>query len=273
MLTRPMTLIATALLWAAAATGVTAHEFWMEPLDSHPPVGSRIEVATFVGVAFDGEELANFPNMQRVVDLNLAGQQVPVSGPVSQKPALLADALGDGLHVLRYQSRDFQVTYQEFAKFEKFVTEEALRPDVMEQHRARGLPEENLREIYFRYSKTLIDVGSGQGSDSYLGMPFELVALTNPYADPAPQTVDMELRFGGEPQPHAAIHVFRRAPDGTVSDFRLRSDDQGRFSVPAADKGYYLINAIHILEASDRMQYLLGASWQSLWASMTYDVE
>ena len=271
-LTQSKSLLVASVLWAGAANGLSAHEFWMEPVDSHVPVGTTLMVNTTIGVAFAGDLLANFPSMQKTVDLNFNGQSVAVSGPVSQQPALQAPTLGDGLHVMRYQSRDFQVTYQDFQKFVSFL-KEAERPDILDLHRARGLPEENLREVYFRYSKTLIDVGSGQGSDSFLGMPFELVALTNPYADPAPQAIELELRFLEQPQPKAAIHVFRRAPDGTISNFRLRTDDQGRFTVPATDKGYYLINAIHILEASERMKFLLGASWQSLWASMTYDIE
>ena len=64
--------------------------------------------------------------------------------------------------------------------------------------------------------------------------------------------------------------MFRRAPDGEIELRRLRTDAAGRVQVPRAP-GFHLVNAVYLAEASPRMQMFLGAAWQSLWASLTYD--
>ena len=100
-------------------------------------------------------------------------------------------------------------------------------------------------------------------------MPLELVALTNPYAEPAPDAVRLELRFRGEPLAGGRVKAFHRAPDGAVEVTRLVTDADGLVSVPTAP-GLTLVNAVVLDRASPRMQTFLGASWQSLWASITY---
>jgi len=254
-----------------AAAPAVGHEFWIEPVQAKVAAGAPIKALTYVGSEFEGDELPNFPSMQRVVDVTLGDMTVPIGGPELQKPALQTPSLGDGLHVLRYQSRDYQLSYESYDKFLAFL-DEAQRPELAAEHDARGLPRDGIREVYFRYAKSLVAVGSGAGSDRFMGMPFELVALTNPYTQ-ALGDMQFELRFLEEPLPDAALHVFHRAPDGTIDNIRLRSDATGVVTVPSANPGFYMVNAIQILPSSPRMQNLLGASWQSLWASLTYAVE
>lgn len=127
-----------------------------------------------------------------------------------------------------------------------------------------GLPCDPIREVHFRYAKELMAAGSAAGADSYLGMPWELVAQDNPLTGAQGSALRIELRFKGEPAPDEAVHVFIRAPDGTAANQRLRTDAAGVATVAYAGPGPYMVNAIHILPASRRIQALLGATWQSL---------
>lgn len=254
------------------ASGANAHEFWIEPVASRVAVGAPLVARTFIGSEFEGEELGNHPSMQVVFDVTLGDRTQPLGGEDGQVPAIDAPSLGEGLHVLRYQSRDFQLTYESYDDFLKFLAE-ADRMDVARTHDARGLAREDIREVYFRYAKSLVAVGDGAGSDRFLGMPWELVALTNPYTSAPGAPMRFEVRFKDKPLPDAALHVFIRTKDGTISDLRVRSDADGVATVPSQVKGTYMVNAIRVLPASERMQRLLGASWQSLWASSTYVVE
>ncbi|MFN3311969.1 MAG: DUF4198 domain-containing protein [Hyphomonas sp.] len=249
-----------------------AHEFWLEPVAPRVASGGDIAVRARIGEMFEGHEVRNFASMQRIVDLTLGDITVPVQGEEMQSPAFQARSLGDGLHVLRYQSRDNQLTYDDYKKFTDFLVE-ADRLDLIEAHDARGLSRENIREVYFRYAKTLIAVGSGEGDDKYLGMPLELVALTNPYAGLGDNPMRFQLRFLDAPQADAALHVFIRPAAGDVVSLKLRTNANGEVEVPTDIAGSYMVNAIHVLPASPRMEMLLGAAWQSLWASSTYAVE
>jgi hypothetical protein len=182
-----------------------------------------------------------------------------------------AQTLGEGLHVLRFQSANYQVSYPTFEKFEVFLDEWDL-DWTRAEHAARDFPREDIREVYFRYAKALVAVGGGDGADRALGMPIELVALDNPYLAEPGDMLEIELRFLDAPLTDGRVKHFHRAPDGTVEVTRLRSDAAGRIRILAAP-GFHLINAVHLDVASERMQMFLGAAWQSLWASLTYGVE
>lgn len=256
----------------AAATGpapAIAHEFWLEPLQFQLDPGDRLVANTLVGQKLDGEILGYYPDSTVAFDLTHGDVVLPVTGEYEQVPAADVRLLGDGLHVLRFQSVSYQLTYDTLADFAKFVGEWRL-DGALEQHAAEGFANEDIREVYFRYAKALIDVGDGAGQDRAFGMPLEWVALNNPYE--GPETVELELRFLGEPRAGASVKVFRRAPDGEVSVTNGRTGPDGRIRVPA-EPGFFLVNAVHLELASPRMEEILGASWQSLWASTTYALE
>jgi cobalt/nickel transport protein len=271
---RSVAAIAAGLALAVMPGGTgrpAAHEFWLEPVDFHPARSDRLVADGWVGQDLDGEKLGYFPESTVHFDLARGAESAAVTGQPGQVPAVDLPLAGDGLHVLRFQSANYQVTYPTLAKFEAFL-EEWDQTWALQARADRDLPAENIREVYFRYAKALIDVGSGDGADPGFGMPLELVALTNPYAEPAAVAVELELRFKGAPLPGATVKVFRRGQQGGVEVRRMKTDASGRVSVPS-NPGFHLVNAVHLAEASPRMQMFLGASWQSLWASITYDVE
>ena len=259
-------------LAALAAVGAaSAHEFWLEPRDFHLAPQERLVADAMVGQTLEGEVLGYYPDATVHLDLTHGGETRPVTGAYEQIPAVDTPLLGDGLHILRFQSANYQVTYEAFADFAKFV-DEWDQDWALEAHAANGFPTRDIREVFFRYAKALIDVGDGEGEDRALGMPLELVALTNPYAEPAPDAVRLELRLLGEPLAGGRVKVFHRAPDGAVEVTPLETDAEGLVSVPTAP-GFTLVNAVVLDRASPRMRTFLGASWQSLWASITYDIE
>lgn len=261
----PLAALVAAMLMLAAPP-ISAHEFWIEPEEFRVSADQPIVARTLIGSHFIGEELFNYSEMQRNVDVSLDDASQLITGPEEQSPALQTPPLGQGLHVLRYESTNFQVTYDSYADWVLFLLE-AQRTDLMAQQTDR----DDIREVYFRYAKSLVAVGEVQGQDQFLGMPLELVALTNPYLDD-PDQVHLRVYFRSEPAPDAAVHVFIRDPDGAVSNLRLRTDPQGEVALPTTTPGTYMVNAIQVLPASARMQAMLGADWQSLWASMTYEI-
>lgn len=265
--------LAAALVSVGLVVGApgAAHEFWLEPEVFRLEPGQRLVARGFVGETLTGEELGYYPEATEALDLTLGAQTVPVTGAPAQVPAVDVQTLGEGLHVLRFQSANYQVSYPTFEKFEVFLDEWDF-DWARTEHVARDFPRENIREVYFRYAKALVSVGEGEGTDRALGMPIELVALDNPYLAEAGDVLEFELRFLDAPLADGRVKHFHRAPDGTVEMTRLRSDAAGRIRVPAAP-GFHLINAVHLDLASERMQMFLGAAWQSLWASLTYAVE
>lgn len=259
------------LLGVLAGPPAVAHEFWLEPKDFRIAPEDPLVARGLVGQTLEGEELGYFPESTVLLDLTRGPETVAITGEPEQVPAVDTVPLGPGLHVLRFQSANYQVSYLNFDEFAEFIDEWEL-DWALAEHAARGFPEEDIREVYFRYAKALVAVGEGEGSDRALGMPLELVALDNPYTASDSDTIEVQLIFDGAALADGRVKHFHRAPDGEVEVTRLRSDADGRVTV-LATPGFHLINAVYLDLASPRMQMFLGASWQSLWASLTYGTE
>lgn len=251
-------------LWAAP---LLAHEFWIAPDAYSVEPETTIKGELIQGENFAGRSMPYHPRRFHRFDLRHADELVPIKGRDGDDPALKAEPLGDGLHVVIHQSKLALVTYDTFGDFRDFLESKRLDWGI-DAHRARNLPDKDVREAYFRYAKALIGVGSAKGQDQAEGLPFELVALTNPYTEP--QTLRVRLLFKDEPYPDADLHVFHRS-DGAVAESWYRTDANGEAEIPLS-AGAYLLNAVHLQEASERMTAIFGAVWQTLWASMTFEV-
>ena len=266
-----MRLTLTALLWLTTALPALSHEFWLEPEAASVAVDERVNVRIFIGSDFLGEELGNFPSMQESVDLFVQRQRYKIAGRMGDLPAFTFQPEAPGLHILRYQSIGNLVTYDSYDKYLAFL-KEAQREDLAAEHDARGLSRDGITEVFTRFAKSLIAVGDGAGDDLFTGMPFELVAQETPYQRDG-DAVTFALLLGGEPLPDAALHLFLRKPDGSIDEsVRLRSDAQGLVEVPVQQPGFYMLNAIQIFPATAEMEAQQGASWQSLWASSTFQI-
>ena len=267
-----MRLALPALLWLTTALPALAHEFWLEPEAAIVTPDQRVNIRIFIGSDFLGEEMGNLPSLQESVDLFVQGQRSKIAGRMGDLPAFTFQPEVPGLHILRYQSIGNLVTYDSYDQYLRFL-KEAQRQDLAAAHDARGLSRDGITEVFVRYAKGLIAVGDGAGPDLFTGMPFELVARENPYQRDG-DAVTFALLLGGEPAPDAALHLFIRKPDGSIDEtIRLRSDAQGLVEVPTQQPGFYLLNAIQILPATAEMEAQKGASWQSLWASSTFEIK
>ena len=269
-MTRPRLLAKIASL-AFFALPAAAHEFWVQPLDYAVDVGEPIQGVLKNGDMFKGPTypyLDEWFSRFEVIDRKGA---TPVIGRRGDSPALNFKTERGGLHIVAYASTMYSLTYANFEKFAFFVRSKKL-DWVLDAHAARGLPDK-VKETYSRYPKALVKVGSGAGRDRLVGMPFELVAEINPYSDAAKDGVRVRLYYEGEPYPGADVQIFHRPGDGeeVVKD-HVTTDATGRAVIPAFDGGPFLINATMIREPRAEGA-AKGAMWESLWASMTYEVE
>lgn len=248
-----------------------AHEFWIEPLDYTVDVGGQMQARLKNGETFTGSTYPYLDEIFTRFDLATRAGVEPVAGRRGDDPAVNVTAQTGGLHTIVYSSRMYTVTYNSFEKFETFVRGKKL-DRVLEEHAARGLPTDRVVESYYRYPKSLVKVGSGAGRDRAYGLPFELVAEINPYTAAAQDGVRVRLLYLGEPHPGADIQIFHY-PTGSerAEKAHATTDRTGRATIPAFDGGPFLINAVHIRKPRPEGR-AKGAVWESLWASMTYEL-
>lgn len=255
-----------------SVSAVTAHEYWLEPLDYTPSASEIVAANVRVGQDFKGDAIPFIPQMvvqYRVYDSQ--GMREP-GGDVGDRPALQVEARQSGLMIMAYQSSVSRTTFNDLEKFQSYLEFEGI-PEFFEQHRARGLPDEGFAELYSRFPKTLIDVdGTGVGTDQVVGLRAELVALDNPYALSAGDGVRVQLFWEGEVQADRQIKVFAKPINeraGELEVVDLRTNAQGVVKIPLQANTRYLLSSVKLIgvepvQADD-------AVWESFWASMTFE--
>lgn len=258
----------SALMLMYSTPSAHAHEFWLMPEQFTVEAGQLMRVDLRNGEMMKGASLPYLPGDVTRFDVVTAGSAIPVVSRIGDQPALAMPAPAEGLAVVVLETKDRTVTYDDFAKFTRFVTHKAA-PDVQVQHSARGLPQTGFTERYRRYTKSLIAVGSGAGADRAMGLRIEIVALANPYTDDVSAGLPLKVLLDGQPHAGAQIELFAQTTGGVVTVSMHVTDANGVAVVPAQRGKFYLADTVDIF-ALPNNSVIAGSVWHSDWASMTY---
>jgi len=168
-------------------------------------------------------------------------------------------------------------------RFEAYLREEGLDEVIEARANARRSDHPGL-ERFSRYAKSLIfpsntarltdgDPALAGGTDDLydreLGLPLELVLETNdnaplPPRENTPMTIRLRLR--GEPLEGALVRM--EPTSGSTDWMTARSGSDGRVEFTPTESGHWMIGAV-FMEPSPPGT---GARWDSLWASLTFEV-
>lgn len=157
----------------------------------------------------------------------------------------------------------FRLTHDDWPAFLRYLDLEGLQ-DVEAEHRRRGLPETGFAERHTRHARALIQVGAPRPTDvdRPSGLPFELVAEGNPFL-PGATTLTVRLTRDGAPVGDHQITLFHGADPAVRSS--VRTDGQGRATIPLAGGGTCLLNAVVLDPVED-----VPVAWESQWASLAW---
>ncbi|NKB28726.1 MAG: DUF4198 domain-containing protein [Rhodobacteraceae bacterium] len=255
----PVRILAASVLMALSISVADGHEFWIDAHDWQVDTGDRIVADLVNGQQFQGVKYAYFPPNFRRFDVALGDGVTPVNGRLGDRPAADLAAPGEGLVTLIHQTTDNTVNYSEWEKFVSFV-----------EHKDAAW----VVEAYSRYAKGLIAVGAGDGSDRSRGLEIEIIALANPYTDDLSAGLPVVVAYKGAPRVDAQVEVFERptgdAPE--VAVFTLRTDQAGQALIPVKPGHAYLLDSVVLREPSEALADEKNAVWESLWASLTFEV-
>ncbi|KJZ20164.1 DUF4198 domain-containing protein [Loktanella sp. S4079] len=260
-----------AFLFSVIAMPAVAHEFWLEPIAYQIDPDGSLEAHIVNGQNFVGTRQVYLP--QRLVHfVNIAGETGRnVEGRMGDRPALNQAPVAEGLNVVAYQSTNATVDYATWEKFQNFVDHKDFG-DVLSRQRARGLPEADFKEIYSRYSKTLIAVGDGAGQDLRVGLETEIVALNNPYTDDLQDGMTVQVFYRHDPRADVQVEVFEKQPDGAVAVTYHRTNTDGIAQFPVIAGNSYMVDAVVLREPAAAIAAETGAVWETLWANLTFAV-
>ena len=248
------------------ALGALGHEFWVEPSTFSLESGKLLGIRLCVGDGFEGWSLArNAERIELFAAAGPAGQQ-PVVGLDGADPAGVARFPAPGGYVIAYRSnRAF--TEMPAAKFEEYLRDKGLE-DILALRSKRGERLKSVRETYSRHSKALIRVGSREGRvvDRRMGLRLELIADRDHSSAQGIDLHSFQLLHEGKPLAGALVKATR--PGTADDDLLARTDADGKASFRLSAPGMWRIAAVHMIKAPANV----SADWESLWASLTFEV-
>ncbi len=247
---------------------VNAHEAWLEPFDYHLEKSPRVSGNIRVGQLFRGNtQLYNPDNFERF-EVFHNGKSTKVKGRLGDLPAIKFKLKQPGLHTFVYQSTGSVIHYPTWKKFVDFTNNEGLTW-AQKSHIERGLPSENFSEVFVRYAKTLIDWKTSEGQDIASGMPFEILALSNPYQDNATE-IEVQVLWQGSPYAKGQLTIFRKSKDSSAERTAVVLDSEGKARLPLNAGFSYLLNSVLIEPIPGKKK---APVWRSHWASMTFQTK
>lgn len=260
----PMKLLSYTLTASLLALcGITqAHEFWLQPESYVTQPGRAVPVQIKSGEGFEGIEYPWIPS--RVVKFGTTSQR-DVLNTSSQLPAIQLTPAADGLTTLHYRSKPTELEYDSFKDFTDFLKEDGLQW-VEARHHARELPDAGWKEAFIRYAKTLVKVGDGKGRDNPGLMPYEWIAVSNPYTTTS-QAYTLQLLSAGTPVANAQVTYFTRNNNdiGEMERSLAITDATGSVQIPAVANTEYLVSSVIMTELQSHSK-----PWQSNWVSITF---
>lgn len=260
----------TFLLSIILAGPAMAHEFWISPTQYELPSGGTLKAEFRVGQDFAGAGYVFVPGRSLRFEVVSAEGVTEVTPRVGDRPALNIPAPGEGLNVVVHETADLKLTYREFELFQRFIKHKDWA-GLETVHKERGLPEMGFSESYRRYAKALMATGDGAGTDRYMGLDIEIVAVTNPYTDDLAEGMVVDVIYDGAARPDAQVEVFEKDPAGAVESFTTRTDETGRARFDVKPGHEYLVDSV-VVRATDNSDFEAGPVWRSLWASLTFRV-
>ena len=198
-----------------------AHEFWISPERGVLDPGEVLTADLKVGQRLKGESYPYLSDRFQVFTRTVGGETWNVAGLDGDLPALSLPAEEPGLTVIAHQTIAFRVTYDDWALFKGYLTDEGLE-SFAEDHRRRGLPESGFAERYVRTAKALVQVGPvrPEDSDRQIGMRLELFADANPYSAGL-DSFPVRLLWRGAPLADRLITIFHN--DGISDEVSRRT--------------------------------------------------
>jgi hypothetical protein len=235
------------------ALPAAAHEFWLEPSTYRPKPGDTISVRLFIGDGMPGEARARNPERIHAFFVDVDGRRTDIEGAPGADPAG-AFVAPKGPFVIAYRSRRSRIVL-DAPKFEAYLAEVGLE-EISRLRAAAGTSLEPGREVYSRCAKAVVG-----GKDRAVGFPLELLAE----ASSEPRRVGLRLLRDGKPLSGALVRAFH--PKEKAAAGRTDAEGRVRFEMPRT--GQWLFGAVNMRAAPAGTD----ADWESLWASLTLEVE
>ena len=266
---RKMSMSRLVLCFLAAMPSLVAHDLYILPGTFQVAPGQKLRVAYHNGDAFPESEAA--PPLARLTAARLVSRWGSVS--VGELHAGGKEVLGE---VVVPKGGSFQLAVAttpnfielEPAKFVDYLQEEGL-DEVIAWRRTHG---EDFRPGRERYSKFAKSVLRGATDDDFyqavLGLPIEIVLLSDPGKLKAGDKLRVKVLLRGKPAVGLQLEATRALGGKAKTTAIGRTGADGGIDVPIDQAGRWRLHGVRMERCAEPKL----ADWESLWASVTFEV-
>ncbi|WP_167796612.1 DUF4198 domain-containing protein [Serratia proteamaculans] len=241
--------------------GALAHEFWIVP---HDPVMKSNEKVVFelrIGSGLPGKKTARIPGLIKTFSAWDTRGSVEVDGHDNSFVVGHLDTRVSGATVAGLRTNQAKITLPA-SEFEAYLHEEGLTK-IIDMRKKEGESILPSVEMFSRCAKSIILVdGESNGFDHILGMPLELIPLTDPLHFSPEKPFTLQLLQDG--RPFAGAQVKAQIPGTQPIKLTAITDEQGKVSFTLPKTGFWLFSTVDMQRSTD-----LNADWDSLWSSLS----
>lgn len=259
-----------ALLLAFAFIGlVQAHEFWMLPNKFRFEVGEKMILDFRVGEGFEGDhwdlnkhKVEKLSLYNRVGETNLSDKVEKTNG--NNLEYVFNNV---GTHLVALQS-DAAFIEQTADEFDAYLTEDGL-DYIREEREKLGEQTSGAKELYTRYSKVLVQVGT-KTDDTFkksAGLKFEIIPLQNPYELKSGDYMGCKVLYRGNPVSGALVKVWSHVGNRIFLQ-NIYTESDGMIRFPISSTGPWMVSSVKMTRSNSPK-----AEWESMWSSLVFEIE
>jgi uncharacterized GH25 family protein len=244
---------------------LSAHDTWIAPNRFVAARGDTIELQMTSGMEFPKLDTAIKPDRVARAMIRLGGHTSRIAARSAEHSLAFAARLranGVATIAVELAPKSIELTPAQVTEyFDEIGADAELRRQWNDRPEAK-----RWREIYTKHAKTFVRVG--RADDSWKepsGLSLEFIPLRDPTSLRVGGTLPVRLLENGKPLADFPVGVVPEADSqGTI----LKTDGDGRASIPLPRSGRYLLRATHL-----RPGQRADADWISNFTTLTVNVE
>ncbi|QJX01218.1 DUF4198 domain-containing protein [Frigoriglobus tundricola] len=261
-----------AVIVAASATSLlsraAAHDLWLVPPASAKP-NEKAVVSAVSGTKFPNGDHAPDPSKfaKRIVVAPDGTVSEADAGGMNDKAGLLTwTPAKDGVYAVAVQTVP-RILKLDAEAFNDYLVSDGLPHIYRLRAKEKSLDQPSI-ERYSKSPKALVRVGDGKGGDPCkpLGLPLEIVPLTNPFGCKAGDALKVRVLFDGKALADANLG-WDHPGDGQDPAGTVRTDAKGEAMVPIARTGLMTIRLTHMTRPKTK-----DYEWESFWTTLTFRI-
>jgi hypothetical protein len=251
-------------LLVAFALPLLAHDMYMRPhADKKNP--NRVSLA----MVLLKDEIVWFESMTDNLRMNGPSGEANLTVPDEGDPFVDFDK--PGTYEIGWQSTPTFILVEPDI-FKKYINLEGYT-DVIKARKTAGTEDQPGKEIYTRFIKTFIEVGSpltNHFSEPF-GYKIEIVPLQNPCSLTQDSDLEVKVLYDNQPLLNQKIFATYDSYSDDPVDYAqvTNTDDQGIARFRITHKGLWLIRTNKMIPLENNPE----ADWQSFWANCTFEVK